>query len=93
MNANPLPLPLEVAKPMVLAGALDTQVRTMFAHGYDATTQLGGCGAGVSTSTTSDVECNVTSESSPSGLLSVDTQTDFAMDYTTDDEYADQIDF
>jgi hypothetical protein len=35
----------------------------------------------------------VTSESNPSGDFSVDTQTDFAMDYTTDDEYADDIYF
>jgi hypothetical protein len=80
---------------MVLASDLDTQVRKMFAHGYDATMQLGGnCGGlGIWTSTTSDVECNVTSESNPSGDFSVDTQTDFAMDYTTDDEYADDIYF
>ena len=36
MSISALPLPLELAKPMVLASDLDTQVRRMFAHGYDA---------------------------------------------------------
>ena len=94
MSASPLPLPLELAKPMVLASDLDTQVRKMFAHDYDATMQLGGIGGyGFHTSTTSDVECNATSESNPSGELSVDVQTDYAEDYTTDDEDADTIEF
>jgi len=94
MSISALPLPLELAKPMVLASDLDTQVRKMFAHGYDATMQLGeGGGIGFCSSTTSDVECNVTSESNPSGQASVDVQTDYAKDYTTDDEDADTIEF
>jgi hypothetical protein len=41
MNANRLPLPLELTKPVLLAGDLDTQLRTaLTAGGYDAQAQL-----------------------------------------------------
>jgi hypothetical protein len=35
-----LPLPLELTAPVLLAGDLDTQLRTALAGGYDAQTQL-----------------------------------------------------
>jgi len=41
MNATRLPLPLELTEPVVLAGDLNTQLRTaLTAGGYDAQTQL-----------------------------------------------------
>jgi hypothetical protein len=41
MNATRLPLPLELTQPVLLAGDLDTQLRTaLTAGGYDAKTQL-----------------------------------------------------
>jgi len=39
MNSN-LPLPLQLTKPVLLAGDLDTQVREGLSHSYDAKTQL-----------------------------------------------------
>ena len=39
MNAH-LPLPLQLTKPVLLAGDLDTQVREGLAHTYDAKAQL-----------------------------------------------------
>jgi hypothetical protein len=39
MNSN-LPLPLQLTKPVLLAGDLDTQVREGLSGGYDAKAQL-----------------------------------------------------
>jgi hypothetical protein len=39
MNSN-LPLPLQLTKPVLLAGDLDTQVREGLSAGYDAKTQM-----------------------------------------------------
>ena len=39
MNSN-LPLPLQLTKPVLLAGDLDTQVREGLADAYDAKAQL-----------------------------------------------------
>ena len=39
MNTN-LPLPLQLTKPVLLAGDLDTQVREGLSDSYDAKTQL-----------------------------------------------------
>jgi len=50
MNTNRLPLPLELTKPVLLAGDLDTQFRANL-DDYDPTTQLcNGGGGGKSTS-------------------------------------------
>lgn len=40
MNATPLPLPLQLTRPVLLAGDLDTQLRTALTADYDARTQL-----------------------------------------------------
>ncbi len=40
MNSANLPLPLELTKPVLLAGDLDTQVREGLSDGYDAKAQL-----------------------------------------------------
>jgi hypothetical protein len=41
MNPTSLPLPLELTQPVLLAGDLDTQLRTaLTAGGYDARAQL-----------------------------------------------------
>jgi hypothetical protein len=41
MNATRLPLPLELTKPVLLAGDLDTQLRTaLTCGGYNARTQV-----------------------------------------------------
>jgi hypothetical protein len=40
MTSTTLPLPLELTKPVLLAGDLDTQVREGLSDKYDATTQL-----------------------------------------------------
>jgi hypothetical protein len=50
MNTNRLPLPLELTKPVLLAGDLDTQFRASLDE-YDPKTQLcNGHGGGKSTS-------------------------------------------
>jgi hypothetical protein len=40
MNSTTLPLPLQLTKPVLLAGDLDTQVREGLSDSYDARTQL-----------------------------------------------------
>ena len=40
MNSDNLPLPLELTKPVLLAGDLDTQVREGLSDKYDTKTQL-----------------------------------------------------
>jgi hypothetical protein len=40
VNSPNLPLPLELSKPVLLAGDLDTQVRDGLSDKYDAKTQL-----------------------------------------------------
>jgi hypothetical protein len=40
MNPTNLPLPLQLTKPVLLAGDLDTQVRDGLSDKYDAKTQL-----------------------------------------------------
>jgi hypothetical protein len=51
VNSANLPLPLELTKPVLLAGDLDTQVRDGLSDKYDTKTQL--C-----SSTTSNARCN-----------------------------------
>jgi hypothetical protein len=53
MNTTRLPLPLELTKPVLLAGDLDSQLRTALTDGgYDARTQLcSGTGSNVRSAT------------------------------------------
>ena len=51
MNSDNLPLPLELTKPVLLAGDLDTQVREGLSDKYDTKTQM--CSA-----TQSQAACN-----------------------------------
>ena len=72
-----LPLPLELTKPVLLAGDLDTQFRTD-ASNYDPKTQLcwgggGGCGCGHGSSSNQESETS-------SGLLVIDLSVDIQVD-------------
>jgi len=68
MNASRLPLPLELTKPVLLAGDLDTLVRAGFSSSaYDPKTQLCAFAAG----TESNMECESLAE-----LLVIDLQFD-----------------
>ena len=73
MNHTRLPLPLELTKPVLLAGELNTLLRAGFGSSkYDPKTQL--CGA-----TFADTQSNVESTSIVE-LVSIDVQLDFAID-------------
>ena len=67
MNSPTLPLPLELSKPVLLAGDLDTQMREGLSDKYDTKTQLcsatNSClrsnsmnGAGVQVDVTVDIQ-------------------------------------
>jgi hypothetical protein len=74
MNPSTLPLPLELAKPMFLAGDLDTLVKaTLHVGTYDPHTQIkaGGCYFDTSSESESD------STSSGGGIVTIDLQLDF----------------
>jgi hypothetical protein len=43
VNSTNLPLPLQLTKPVLLAGDLDTQVRDGLSDAYDSQTQLCSC--------------------------------------------------
>jgi hypothetical protein len=76
MNATPLPLPLELAKPMLLAGDLDTQIRTTIERtAYDPTMQMGGCGCYYDTESGTENSSEQETESS-SGFLVIDVSID-----------------
>jgi hypothetical protein len=67
-----LPLPLELTKPVMLAGDLDTQIRASLGAGtYDPEAQLCCGGSG----TSSHQECE-----SRSGLLVIDVTVDVQID-------------
>ena len=53
MNSANLPLPLELTKPVLLAGDLDTQVREGLSDKYDTKTQL--CSGTTSTANSASV--------------------------------------
>ena len=65
MKPSRLPLPLELTKPVLLAGDVDTLVRDRCTSSYDPKTQL--CSDG----TSSEQDCESTSE-----LLVIDLQFD-----------------
>jgi hypothetical protein len=70
---NSLPLPLQLTKPVLLAGDLDTQVREGLSDKYDAKTQL----------------CSCTSSSARSNTLNVlGVQVDVNADVVVDDVIA-----
>ena len=72
MNTTKLPLPLELTKPVMLAGDLDTQFRAGLDLGkYDPKTQLCGGGGGTSSS--------LESESSSLGVV-IDVTVDIQVD-------------
>jgi hypothetical protein len=72
MNTTKLPLPLELTKPVMLAGDLDTQFRDGLDLGkYDPKTQLCGGGGGTSSS--------LESESSSLGVV-IDVTVDIQVD-------------
>jgi len=57
MNTNRMPLPLELTKPVLLAGDLDTQFRTSLEGQYDPQTQL--CSGGGGGKSTSNQACSI----------------------------------
>lgn len=71
MNSPDLPLPLELSKPVLLAGDLETQFRTGLSK-YDPKTQL-CCGGHGGTSSSQESE-------SSSGLLVIDLTVDLQVD-------------
>ena len=81
MNTNRLPLPLELTKPVLLAGDLDTQFRTNLDE-YDPKTQL--CNGGGGGKSTINQACSV-----QLGLLNVDAIT---VDANVDDVLVDSLD-
>ena len=73
MNHDRLPLPLELTRPVVLAGDLDSQFRAGLDK-YDARTQL-NCGGGGGKST-SHQQCSVQGSGVNADIVSVDVQVD-----------------
>jgi hypothetical protein len=73
VNSANLPLPLELAKPVLLAGDLDTQVREGLSDKYDTKTQM--CSA-----TNSAAACNT--------LNATGVQVDVNADVVVDDVIA-----
>ena len=73
VNSTNLPLPLELTKPVLLAGDLDTQVREGLSDAYDAKTQLCSC-------------TNSSANSKTAGLLNI--QVDVNADVVVDDVIA-----
>ena len=78
MTASALPLPLELAQPIPLSGDLDTMFRAGLHIGrYDPKTQMNfGTRACDDTSSESEAESNT---SDNTGLIVIDSQTDFAV--------------
>ena len=78
MTASALPLPLELAQPIPLSGDLDTTFRAGLHIGrYDPKTQMNfGTSACDDTSSESEAESNT---SDNTGLIVIDSQTDFAV--------------
>jgi len=78
MTPRNMPLPLELTKPVLLAGDLDTQFRAGLVADYDPETQLcggrreGGCGGGGSRSSQES--------KSNSGVLVIDVTLDLQID-------------
>ena len=73
MNDHRLPLPLELTKPALLAGDLDSQFRAGL-DAYDPKTQLAGCGGGGKS--TSHQQCSVQGGGVNADIVSVDVQVD-----------------
>ena len=69
MNSPNLPLPLELSKPVLLAGDLDTQFRDGLSDKYDPKTQL--CSA---------TNSNVSSQSMNGAGVQVDVTADIVVD-------------
>jgi hypothetical protein len=77
MTPNTLPLPLELAPPIFLAGDLDTMYRAGLQIGtYDPKAQVNLGSYGCETSSESSAESNTTNST---GLLVIDIQTDAAV--------------
>src|SRR5712691_2732642 len=78
MSLSALPLPLELAQPIHLAGDLDTIFRDSLHIGrYDPKIQMGPpSGGSCETSSESEAESNTTGNT---GLVIIDVQTDFAV--------------
>jgi len=77
MTPNTLPLPLELAPPIFLAGDLDTTFRAGLHIGrYDPKAQVNLGSYGCETSSESSAESNTTDSR---GLLVIDAQTDAAL--------------
>jgi hypothetical protein len=68
-----LPLPLELTKPVLLAGDLDTQLRATLTTDYDAKTQLTSGGGSNTTS-------NNNTKSYDKGLIVIDLKLDVQVD-------------
>ena len=94
MNATPLPLPLELAKPMLLAGDLDTQIRTTIGRtAYDPTMQMGVVGTSYDTDSETENSSEQETESN-AGFLVIDVSIDGIQvdSVLIDDVTADYID-
>jgi hypothetical protein len=77
MTPNTLPLPLELAPPIFLAGALDATFRAGLHIGrYDPKAQVNLSSLACETSSESSAESNTTDSG---GLLVIDAQTDAAL--------------
>ena len=77
MTPNTLPLPLELAPPIFLAGDLDTTFRASLHLGrYDPKAQVQLGSYGCETSSESSAESNTTNNI---GVVVIDAQTDFAV--------------
>jgi hypothetical protein len=79
MNDNRLPLPLELTKPVLLAGDLDSQFRAGLDK-YDPVTQLTDCGGGGGKST-SYQQCSVQGGGVNADTVAVDVQVDDVLVY------------
>ena len=73
MHHNRLPLPLELTKPVLLAGDLDTQFRAGLDK-YDPKTQL--CNSGGGGKSSSHQQCSVRGRGPNADVVTVDVQVD-----------------
>jgi hypothetical protein len=85
MNDNRLPLPLELTKPVLLAGDLDSQYRAGLDK-YDPKTQLctgggGGGGRGGGGKTRSNQQCSVQGGLLNGDVIQIDVQVDDVLVY------------
>jgi hypothetical protein len=81
MNENRLPLPLELTKPVLLAGDLDSQFRAGLDK-YDPKTQLcDSCNGGGGGKTTSSQRCSVQGGLLNADVIQIDVQVDDVLVY------------